>query len=758
MVRHVRIASVMLVLGISLCGAYFGARGQDPRLPWPPAPVVPPDSSEESEPPSSKPAPRLPMPAPVTPPAGPAPVVAPAKYETEAPPVAGTGPRSVKMDVDLPDIPPPAPPPPVGANGNVVTPNVPTPSLNTPNVDTPKVSTPPQPPPMPPGPAIKAMPTETPPAPLMVLPPTDTQPREKVTAPSGPAVPPAPVPLPNSPEPRLPAPQPLAPPTAVDMKLAPDLPAPRPVVSAQAADLNPAPASPKPFILVNPIHRRANNTAPLPLEQAPALASERLLAPALPVAQTSPLAQASPLALGSMAPGQVTPQVTIEKRGPTSLRAGEPLQFYIIVRNIGPTTANQIRVEDEVPPGTRVTYADPPPVAQSDRVTWVISALPPGSERKLKIELQAQGGGELVGTTSVVVAATTGTRTRVSQDSLAVTVKETTSVPVGFAVTFEVQVTNHSKQTVTGLVLHGRLTPGLSHPAGKEIEADVGDIGPGVTKTFKMPVTAVQPGRQAVDVKISAHNGLEALGQGTVQVTPAAGAGLSIRQIPSGKLLLDREADLQIEVTNNQTRGMKNVAVLDLLPDGVEFISASDRGLYRPDARLAHWLIDYLAPGQSRILTVRVQPKSAGHFDNGLAVRTDTQQEISGSSRLEVQGVSDLVVKVTDRDSAVEVGKAAVYEISVTNQGSAPATGIQVRATVPSGMDTGDARGPTQYRVDGKDVIFASLAKLPPQGRAVYYVSALAQAPGNQRFRAQVSSDQDVTPIAREERTFVYRD
>jgi hypothetical protein len=83
---------------------------------------------------------------------------------------------------------------------------------------------------------------------------------------------------------------------------------------------------------------------------------------------------------------------------------------------------------------------------------------------------------------------------------------------------------------------------------------------------------------------------------------------------------------------------------------------------------------------------------------------------------------------------------------------------VQVQATLPDGMASAQARGPTHHRLEGRQVIFDSLPRLQPQGQAVYYVTALAQAPGDQRFRAQVVSDQAVAPIAREERTFVYRD
>src|SRR5439155_18944649 len=113
-------------------------------------------------------------------------------------------------------------------------------------------------------------------------------------------------------------------------------------------------------------------------------------------------------------------------------------------------------------------------------------------------------------------------------------------------------------------------------------------------------------------------------------------------------------------------------------------------------------------------------------------------------------GITDLVLKVTDRNHPIEVGKSTVYEIQVLNRGSAQATGVQVQATLPEGMAAGPVQGPAIHRVEGRQVVFAALPRLQPQGQAVYYVTALAQAAGDRRFRAQVVSDQDPMPIARE--------
>ncbi len=271
-----------------------------------------------------------------------------------------------------------------------------------------------------------------------------------------------------------------------EMRFVQDTPQPR-AVPLQTPSPGGAPTQ-RTFRLVNPLHGRGPN--PAAVEPAPIL-------PERPMVQAQPVAQSNPVP-AALVPGIIaTPQVTVEKRVAAGGRAGEPQQFYIVLRNVGSTPALQVRVEDEIPPGARVTFADPQPILQSDRAVWVIAALPPGGERQLKVEVQAQGGGTIAGATSVLVSATTGARTRTAQEGLGkeglgkeglgMVIVPPAAVPVGFPVVFEVQVTNQGKQGLTGLVLHGRLPMGLLHPAGKEIEADVGDLAQVRPRPLKCP-------------------------------------------------------------------------------------------------------------------------------------------------------------------------------------------------------------------------------------------------------------------------------
>jgi uncharacterized repeat protein (TIGR01451 family) len=788
-VRNARIITVIFLLGFGLLGAYFGVRGQDPRFPWPPRPVKPPADFEQNDPGPSKAPVRAPVPQPPTPRVI-VPEAAPAQRQTLAAAANPTPPIEAPPPVPSP-VPPPlaqsaealAQPPTAVKDkqepsalppaGEIVVDVSPRADVNTQQTSA-EIKADVQPPTVtaPSVPTITNMPDKAD-EPLVVLPPAASNPKHSkvITPPSAPG--PMPTTISENPEPLLPgqpSPKSVTPP---DLKAAPESPRPLPretqtqqapaanppTVAAPPAPAHEAPPKPRVFQLVNPI-RRPENKTPVTLPE-PAVLPERQPdqpAPERPLIQAQPVAQTHPSPAGPQVTGNMTPQVTVEKRGPAQLRAGQALQFTIVLHNTGATPANQIRVEDEVPLGTRVLFADPQPVVQNDRAVWIVPALAPGAEKQLKIELQAQAPGELIGLTSVHVTASTNLRMRIDAEILSLSVKPVPAVPVGFPLVLEVQVTNHGKKTLNGLVLRGVLPSGLTHPAGKEIEADVGALGPGASKTYKMPVKAAQPGRHTIDVQIVAPGGFEATGQGTVQVTQGTVSGLSIQQQPGVRLVLDKEAELRIEVANHTEHGQRNVSVLDRLPEGVEFVAASDQGLFRPDARFAHWLIDYLEPGQARTLTLRVQPTRAGQFANEVTARTDNEQETRSTANVHVLAQANLVVKIADRDSAIEVGKPAVYEIKVTNRGSAPATGIQVQATIPDGMAPAQARGPTQHRLEGRQVIFASLPKLGPQGEAVYYVTALAQAQGDQRFRALVMSDQETAPIAREERTYVYHD
>jgi uncharacterized repeat protein (TIGR01451 family) len=113
--------------------------------------------------------------------------------------------------------------------------------------------------------------------------------------------------------------------------------------------------------------------------------------------------------------------------------------------------------------------------------------------------------------------------------------------------------------------------------------------------------------------------------------------------------------------------------------------------------------------------------------------------------------------EVKDLDDPVEVGKEAVYEIRVTNQGTGACTHVQLLAALSDGTTFSSANGPTQVKAQGQTLVFDPIQNLPVKGEMVYTVRVKGNSEGDKRFRVQLSCDQVRTPVVKEESTSFYK-
>lgn len=450
-----------------------------------------------------------------------------------------------------------------------------------------------------------------------------------------------------------------------------------------------------------------------------------------------------------------TPAVVVEKRGPSSLRAGETQLYQIVIRNLGAIPARQIRLEDEIPADVHLLTADPMPLMQGTKATWTLPTLPAGGEQSLCLTLKADAHVQLASNTSVhVSAAGITTHAANAPSALSIRLDGPERVSVGKPAIFDIHVTNPSRQPLTGIVLYGELPEGLTTPVGNKIEGEVnGSIAPGDFKILKMPTTAVKPGRYTVQVKIVTQTG-EASATGTIDI---AAESLFLQQAPTTRLVLGRDGDLCIELANHTGKPLTNVTVANFLPAGFVFIGASDRGLFQANSRTVYWLIDNLPVGSAKTLVVRVNGSKAGQFPNLVSARADGVGEVRSTATLVLEGIADLTLRVKERDNPLELGRETVYEIQVQNPGSAAATNVQLQMQFPPGLMPTNAQGNTKFALDRQSVVFEPIPSLGPQGQVIFRVTALAQTVGNdQRVRFTLASEEVRTPLQREIGVMVY--
>jgi uncharacterized repeat protein (TIGR01451 family) len=236
-----------------------------------------------------------------------------------------------------------------------------------------------------------------------------------------------------------------------------------------------------------------------------------------------------------------SPVLTLEKKGPESIALGQPLIYELILRNVGVVPAQQVRVDDALPPGTRVLAAAPDTPVQGDRLSWVLDNLPPGGERHFKVKVQPAAAGDWRGNAcaTVVVSASSSLHTRVLAGNesapgqspvpqtsppdrgamnLTMSLTGPQSVVVGQTAVFQIRISNHGSQPIKGLVLRDHVPPGLQHRAGPELEAELGTIEAGKTRTITLTTNAVQAGRFVNEAMVASSDGQQADARAAIQV------------------------------------------------------------------------------------------------------------------------------------------------------------------------------------------------------------------------------------------------
>jgi uncharacterized repeat protein (TIGR01451 family) len=298
--------------------------------------------------------------------------------------------------------------------------------------------------------------------------------------------------------------------------------------------------------------------------------------------------------------------------------------------------------------------------------------------------------------------------------------------------------------------------PANGRPWGDAVDADVQDLAPGASQVLELPVKAMQAGRHTIKAEIQSRQKTVASTQITIDVGKA---GIGLRRAGASRILLNHDGEMQVEVTNHQDSMARNVLVTETLPDGLEFIAASEGGIYRPETRTVNWVVDRLASHEARMLSVQVRAVQTGDGQVQIVARGQRAEDVvEDSGIIAVGGAAALDLRVHGRDAALEVGKETVYEVRVHNAGNATATDVLVRAELPEGMQARAVDGPTRHQVEGNQVVFAPVATMHAGREVIYRIGVVAQRAGDCRMRVQLSSAQMSSPLTREERTLVYQD
>jgi uncharacterized repeat protein (TIGR01451 family) len=454
--------------------------------------------------------------------------------------------------------------------------------------------------------------------------------------------------------------------------------------------------------------------------------------------------------------GVQTPQLAIQKFAPKEVQMGKPATFRVTVRNTGSIPACEVEVCDQVPRGARL-LATMPQAKRGVRgeLVWTLGTIKPGEETKVEMQVVPTSEGEIGSVATVHFGADASARSVVTRPQLVVETKAPSQVMIGEQVTMSITVSNPGSGIATGVVLLERIPPGLQHPAGAELEYQVGDLKPGESRKLNLPLVAARPGMAANLLSARGDGDLHAENECKLEVLAPQ---LNVAVEGPKRRYLERQATYQFSVTNPGTAAAKGVDLVAQLPAGLKFMKANNAGYYEDATRTVHWRLEELPAnetGSVELVTMPIEPgqqalKLRGTAEKGLLA--EKEQPVL------VEGIAAILFQVSDTVDPVEVGGETTYEVHVMNQGSKASANVRLAIDLPPELKPVAAEGPTRHLLEGTRITFDGLAQLPPKADTIYRVRVKAMKSGDLRARFQLSTDDMRTPVTKEESTRVYAD
>lgn len=455
--------------------------------------------------------------------------------------------------------------------------------------------------------------------------------------------------------------------------------------------------------------------------------------------------------------GRQEPSVSLEWVGATTTKIGRASTFQILVKNTGNTDAQQVTVRHKLPQGVKLQKTSPEGSSHEDTWIWNLGTLQPGQQKRIELEYLPQAQGELACTATVTFSGTSTARLRVREPKLVLKAQSPKSVLVGDTVVLALTVSNPGDGTSERVKLKTTLPDTLSHPQGKALEVEIGDLGPNETRSVQLVCTAKGGGTQNITFKADGNDGLTTSTKTKFEVIMP-----KLKLVATGPRLryVDRPAIYNIKVSNEGSATATNVSVNEYLPQGFKFVAATAGGRHDVATRTISWFVGDLQPGQSREVSMKVIAAKSGehqHRVTALAAR-GIKQETSITTR--VEGLAASLIELVDSEDPIEVGAETTYEVTITNTGSKADSNLQLVCTIPSELELISAQGPAGIRSEkkGTKLVFEKLPTLAPRADAVYRIKVRGIAVGDVRFRAEITAGGLSKPVIKEESTKVYGD
>ena len=359
----------------------------------------------------------------------------------------------------------------------------------------------------------------------------------------------------------------------------------------------------------------------------------------------------------------------------TDANFGDNVTYTVTVTNDGDVDASQVVIVDQLGNGLKYVSSSDGGVwdEKTNTVTWIVD-LAAGKTKTLNVVATVVGYGNV--TNSLAVGNKTS---KINVNVPEITPNKTVdnkNPNFGDNVTYTIVVSNDGVADAKNVVVKDILAPGF-----KFIEANYGGVYDELTRTVTWIVDVNAKDHVDLTIKVT----VEDYGVLTNNVT--VGNKTSSVNITVPEIIPNKTADIEnpnfgdevtytVNITNVGKSNAVNVAVRDVLGEGLELISA-DGGVYDPITRTITWTVN-LNSGETKSFKVVAKVIGYGNVTNSLVVGNKT-------SAVDVD-VPEIIPSKDADNKYPNFGDSIDYTITVNNIGKADAKHVVVVDRLDKGL------------------------------------------------------------------------
>ncbi len=438
---------------------------------------------------------------------------------------------------------------------------------------------------------------------------------------------------------------------------------------------------------------------------------------------------------------------------PNEVRKGQDFDFSYHITNLTNAELQNVMVMMNSATNLEVSDSEPSGAMSDGTMSWAMGDFGP---RQTKV-IELTGSAEDVGFASDCITVSYNNflcaTVKVVEPALALNKTATAAALKCDQITLVYTVKNSGSGAATGVVIEDTLPNGMMTDAGsRSVRIPVGTLAAGETRAFKVFATTSDTGTFESPAFASADGGLEADADATTTVITAPELEVAVECSDSQFLGRNFTYNYSIE---NVGDGVANTSTASAsIPAGTTLVRASSGG--RVVGSNVVWDFGAMNAGASKNFSMTVAASTIGRYSSTVTGNASCADSVSDRCTTEVKGIPAILLEVVDIVDPVEVGQETTYVITVTNQGTAADTDIQIVGTLPAEQSFVSATGATSGSISGKTVTFAPSGSLAPGASISWRITVRADAEADSRFRVEMTSARLTEPVIETEATNLY--